>query len=142
MLKAKIGSFDQTKKDKILKQLDQIVEKPALVKFVSNYVKVSEVEKLLAVPESSSHPPKEKEHKPIKKSSSSTATTNNRSNHAYPTNNANMPTPSPEQLLQQASMMRKNPDLVRRSNPALAHFTNQQIEEYAKQLELVGLIFE
>ena len=109
--KTKIASFEPSKKEKILNQLDQIIEKPALVKFVAKYVKVSEVDNLL--PESITPAPTEKkETKPVKKTSNSSTTTSSNNRQAYNNYNPNQPTPSPEQLLQQAAMMKKNPDMV------------------------------
>ena len=115
-MKAKAGSYDANKRTKVLEQLENMVERPALIKFVSEHIQPSEVDKLLATPESSSkaqaprtEPKKKKEVLP--------------------------PMPSPDQMRQQAIMMRKNPEMVRRSNAALAGFSDAQIFEYADQLE-------
>ena len=107
--------------------MENIVEKPSLVKFVSQHVKISEVETLLAVPESSSKSssPKPKVAKPAAPKPT------------VPQIPPNTPMPSPEQLRQQAEMMRRNPDAVRRSTPAFAKLTDAQIREYADQMELV-----
>jgi hypothetical protein len=112
--KAKAATLDQPKREKLLEQLESLVEKPALIKFVSDFVKPSEIEHLLSVPESSSKTTRKKSEK-----------------------RQNTPTPTPEQMKQQAEMMRKNPELVRRSNQALAHLSDQQIRDYADQLEQV-----
>ena len=90
-------------------------------------MKVSEVEKLLTVSPKPEEEKKEKVVKPKKQQPAVPATP------AY-----TGPSPTPEQMKQQAEMMRKHPDAVRRSNAALAHFTDQQIREYADQIELVS----
>ena len=140
VFKMKVGSFETTKRNKLLDQLENIIEKPALLAFVSKYVKVSEVETLLAVPESSSQAQQAqtKPKQPSVKKAAPSTTTNQHRNNPY---GNNQPTPSPEQLLQQAKMMKQNPDMVRRSNPMMANFTNEQIIEYAKQLEVVSSEF-
>lgn len=142
VLKAKAGSFDRVKREKILDQLENIVEKPALVNFVSEYVKIAEVETLLAVPESSSKAAsatgsgsglstgkakKDKDREREVKKQNMQGVQGHGGQHV----------PSPEQMRQQAAIMRKDPDLVRRQNPALANFTNQQIIDYANQMEQV-----
>jgi hypothetical protein len=48
-----------------------------------------------------------------------------------------MPTPTPDQLRQQAAMIRKNPAMVRRANDMFKNFTDEQIKAYADQLEQV-----
>eukprot|EP00939_MAST-03C_sp_MAST-3C-sp1_P004989 g4989.t1 len=45
---------------------------------------------------------------------------------------------TPEQIKQQASAMKRNPSLVRQSNPHMAHMTNSQIIEAAEQMEALA----
>lgn len=121
-LKAKAATFDSTKRQQVLEELERLVEKPALVKFVSEHMKLAEVEVLLT---------------------SSTATSSSKSSSSSSskpkkTSRSNIPTPTPEQLREQAIMMRKNPDVVRRANPAFAAMTDEQIRQYADQLELAA----
>jgi len=42
---------------------------------------------------------------------------------------------SPKQLREQAAFLRRNPDMVRKTQPAMAHMSNQEILDAAKQLE-------
>lgn len=93
VMKAKAGTFDAIKRTKILEQLDHIIERPALIKFVSEHIQPAEVDKLLATPESSSKAQASRPSEPKKKK------------EVLP------PVPSPDQMRQQATMMRKNPDL-------------------------------
>lgn len=129
ILKAKATQFEPKKKEIVLSRLDNIVEKPALVKYVSEYVEMGEVETLLSTPvpastnnsSSSSTGP----HKGKRKKVASAG--NTRNNH--------QPTPSPDQMRQQASMMRKNPNMVRKANAAFSKMTDEQIRAYADQLD-------
>jgi len=43
--------------------------------------------------------------------------------------------PTPEQLRSQAAMIRKNPDLVRKSQPMFANMSDEQIRAYADHIE-------
>ncbi len=52
-----------------------------------------------------------------------------------PPSNFTPGTPTPEQMLQQAAFMRKNPDAVRKAQPAFANLSDEQIKSYADQLE-------
>lgn len=42
---------------------------------------------------------------------------------------------TPEQMKQNANMMRKDPAMIRRANPAFKNYTNEQIKQMADQLE-------
>jgi hypothetical protein len=127
IMKAKAGTFaDPVKRTKVLEQLENIVERPALIKFVSEHIQPAEVDKLLATPESSS---KAQTTRTDSGTRTSSEPKKQKKKEVLP------PMPSPEQMRQQAIMMRKNPDMVRRSNAALAGYSDAQIIEYADQLE-------
>lgn len=130
---AKASTFDDAKKTKILKKVDSIVEKPALVRLVKEHVQPEEIEALLKTPASA-----KLEAKEAASSSGNSSSSGNMKNKKVKQTFEGLPTPTPEQLRQQASMMRKNPGLVRKSQPAFAHLTDEQIRQYADQLELVS----
>lgn len=128
IMKAKAATYEGKRKSSVLAKLENIVEKPGLVKLVSEHVDPSEVEGLLSgsfvgVNES--------------RNSSSSSTIKDKRKTSNSNNNG--PTPTPEQLRQQASMMRKQPHLVRKANAAFANMTDEQIRQYADQLDQVGL---
>jgi hypothetical protein len=118
VLKAKASQFDDKKKNFILAEMDKHIKKGPLIKFASEYVKASEVEKLLSSPATREAKKQSEEKKKTKEALKGM-----------------FPTPTPEQLKQQAKMMRENPNLVRQSNAAFANMTDKQIEEYAEHLE-------
>jgi hypothetical protein len=135
---AKATTFETSKKDKILKKIDSIVEKPALVRLVKEHVSPEEIEPLLTTPAS------------VKAEAAANATTSSSGNAGGAGGKKKLvqktqfdanQTPSPDQLRQQAAFMRKNPGMVRKSQAALAHLTDEQIRQYADQLEMVRLVF-
>ena len=137
LLKVKAASFDATKKKNVLDQLDQIVEKPQLIKLVSDNVQLTEVESLLSVSDvngksssgsSSSSSSSGSRSQTLKKSKDSSSRT---------THQPAQPVPTPDQLRQQAAMIRKDPASTRRANVAFAKMTDEQIRSYADQLEQV-----
>jgi hypothetical protein len=145
---AKATTFEASKKSKILSKIEQIVEKPALVRLVKEHVQPEEIEALLTTPASAK----------IEATSSSSGGSNSSSMKGPANKNQKVKqifqtqqqtpnfagdgslnvTPTPEQLRQQAAMMRKNPSLVRKAQPAFANLTDEQIKEYANQLEIVS----
>ena len=130
ILKVKAATLDETKRKKIMDQSDRIVEKPQLVKLVDEYVKLSEVESLLSAAD-------EKAVAASSASSSSSAAKSSASKKAKETKNY-PPTPTPEQMRQQAAAIKQNPAMVRRANPAFAAMTDEQIRQYAEQLEVAA----
>jgi hypothetical protein len=113
-VKAKAATFSGAKKTKVLEELDRHVEKASLVQFAAQYVRMSEIDSLL-----STNSAKSSSSKKVKKSDLQNM----------------LPTPTPDQLRQQAQMMRSNPDMVRKANGAMANMTDEQIRQYADQLE-------
>jgi hypothetical protein len=126
IMKAKAATFEGKKKSIMLAKLENISEKPSLVKFVEENVKLSEVESLLSMDTVSSA-----------STSSTTDSSNKKGRGRTPT----PPMPSPAQLRQQAKMMRENPSTVRKANAIFQNMTDEQIRQYADQIEQVGLHF-
>lgn len=138
LLKAKAASLDQKNRKAVLTQLENIVEKPQLLKLVKKHVVTSEIETLLTNSSSletntdtiaESHNAKSSSSLKKQKATSSSGP------KVTPAGLEAFMKPSPEQLRHQATMMRNNPDLVRKSSPHFAKMTNQQITQYADQLE-------
>ena len=76
--------------------------------------------------------------KPKKKSTRSTSNNANSNNNPQHVANA-MENMSPEQLRQQAHMLRTmNPNVLRAQNPQLAHMTDAQIRQAAQQFEMMA----
>jgi hypothetical protein len=129
LLKVKANSWDGKKKSIVLDLLDQIVEKGELVRLVEAHVQVSEIGVLLAgvdkLPTGSSS--SSSGNKPVvKKTKDSPRNTNT---------NQGQPAPTPDQMRQQARMIRENPDTIRKAYPAFAAMGDEQIRAYADQLE-------
>ena len=130
VMKAKAATFENKKKAIVLTNLESIVEKPNLVKFVQEYVEIAEVEGLLSagvetVGSTSSS-----------SSSSSKSKQQRAAAAAAAAQKAAMP--SPDQLRQQAKMMREQPNAVRKANAMFANMTDAQIRQYADQIEQVS----
>ena len=129
VMKAKAASFDGKKKTIVLKKMEDIVEKPNLVKFVGEYVQLSEVEALLSAANAD----------PSLGSSSGSVGSKSKSASSRTTSsiNNNQPMPTPKQLREQAKMMREQPNAVRRANAMFQNMTDAQIRQYADQIEQV-----
>ena len=133
VMKAKVKSYTVDKKNVALGQMDKIIEKDKLVKFVESHVRPEEVEGLLSEYttqlKSSSSAPNKKHRDAINAALSGESSAAS----AYA---AGMP--SREQILKQAGEMRKNPDAVRRSNPEFKNKTNKEIFDLADEHERVA----
>jgi hypothetical protein len=138
LMKAKAASFEGKKRQIVLSKLENIVEKPNLVNFVKEYVELSEVESLLSSPPptASSSSSSGNAGKPSSNSGNSSSSSATKRRGGIEKNN-HMPMLTPAQLRQQASMMRQQPNLVRKANPMFANMTDAQIREYADQIEKV-----
>jgi len=134
IVKAKAATFDAKKKAIILQKLENIVEKPALVKFVKENVEVREVEGLLSGPSAAEGNSSSSSSSSSSRSSSSAAKDNAKKQKPSAKAANNQPMPTPAQLRQQAQMMRQQPAAVRKSNPAFANMTDAQILQYADQI--------
>lgn len=111
IMRAKAATFEVKKRSIVLAQLEKIVEKPSLVKFVQEYVNPAEVESLLsapapAPPSSSSSGGNGSQKKSSGRKNGGTSSGGIPNPHASRFANNNYATPSPDQLRQQASMMR------------------------------------
>lgn len=130
IMKAKAASYEGKKREIVLSKLDAMVEKPNLVKFVQEHVELAEVETLLSVPVSETSG-----------GSSSSSGNKPKGSRSSSTNSPPMPMPTPRQLREQARMMREQPSAVRRANAMFKNMTDQQIREYADQIEKVRSLF-
>ena len=167
LLKAKSASFDAKKKTAVIEQLDHIVEKPQLLYLVKQHVQPSEIEVLLStsvlpIPSSTQNFNSSSDKSSVPSSSGSGGSRyskgaggrgvrnsaasggqGHRGGHHGNGQQGGLATqeingqPTPDQMRQQASLIRKNPDAVRRANPVFAKMTNEQICAYADQLEQV-----
>jgi hypothetical protein len=126
VMKAKAASYDGKKKAIVLTKLESIVEKPNLVKFVEEHVELSEVEALLSA---------SVEAGSGTTSSSSSSKTSSKATKASAAAAAAQPMPTPKQLREQARMMREQPNAVRRANAMFEKMTDEQIRQYADQIE-------
>lgn len=130
LIKAKAATFEPKKRATVLEQLDKVVERNNLLWLVKNHVNPSEIDVLLT-----NNPPSVQPTQMEIPGSSSRG----QSKRKVPTTQRNAPqpgqVPSPQQLKEQAKLMRKNPELVRQSNPMFSKMTNQQIIAYADQLD-------
>jgi hypothetical protein len=125
----KAETFDnKVKKNTLLNKAENPDEKvEVLRKLAKENVQDSEINDLLARSEAKQ---KKKEER-----LSSTANKHTGGKKIKPPSNFTPGTPSPEQMMQQAAFMRKNPDAVRKAQPAFANLTDEQIKSYADQLE-------
>jgi hypothetical protein len=128
VLTNKVAELDNKKREKILTKLEKIVEKPALIDLVSKHVDIGEAGSLLKAPAVS----KDQNSCSAARRGAAAAANNNNNNIKY---NQNFAMPSPDQMKQQAAMLRSNPQLVRQSQPAFANYTDEQIRQIADQLD-------
>jgi hypothetical protein len=135
LLKVKAAGYEKNKKKIMLHKLDQITEKADLLKLVAEHVKVTEVESLLSGADKAS-----------KISGSSSSSSGSGGNKVQPKRvsryesrqvQANQ-VPTPDQMRQQAVMIRKDPEFIRKSNVAFAKMSDDQIRAYADQLEVAA----
>jgi hypothetical protein len=129
IIKVKAANMEPGKRKKILDSLDRMVEKPQLVTLVEEHVKLSEVEGLLTAADAKINSSGSSSSSSSAGKSSAATKKAKEAPKNYP------PTPSPDQLRQQASMIRKDPGMVRRHNPAFVNMSDDQIRAYADQLE-------
>lgn len=121
----KVEKSYKKREDKLLRKLDKMVEKPELVKYVSEYVEFSEVASLLSTPKTASQ--------------DKYAQANNHKGKTIKFDGQQVK-PSANQMKEQANMMRNNPDLVRKANAAFANYTDQQIRQLADELDQVPIV--
>jgi len=102
IMKAKAASMDTKKRALVLSQLDQIVEKPSLVKFVEEHVQRSEIEGLLSTSGASSS--SSSNGKTISSSSSSSGSKSKQGGRSSLAGSAAGAPPTAQQMRQQASV--------------------------------------
>lgn len=136
IMKAKAATFENKKKQIVLAKLESIAEKPDLVKFVQEYVEMAEVEGLLSVSTAAEASSGSSSSSSSSRSGDKQGSTSGKSKKATP----QPPLPSPDQLRQQAKMMREQPNMVRKANAMFQNMTDAQIRQYADQIELVGTV--
>lgn len=136
ILKAKMRDITETKRKALQSSLDNALEKPTLLKLVQDNVDPSEIDTLLSKPSSTPAPSSSSGNG----SSSSVAGRGSKSNRStgYSAQTANgNAMPTPENMLRTAREFRKNPDLMRQRNPALANLTDAEILAQAELMEKV-----
>jgi hypothetical protein len=129
ILKTKASAFESDKKKYIMGQHSDDMEKSALITLVSKYVKSDEIEGILSGSTSW------KEDISASSSSSRYQGPSDKARRNLKSKSGKQPTPSPDQLRQQAKYMRSNPAGVRSQNAAFAKMTDAQIIEYADTIE-------
>ena len=137
LLKAKAAGFDASKKKTVLDMLDQIVEKPQLVAFVAEHIQLNEIETLLSGFENGKVGNSSSSSSSSSSSGSRSQTTKKSKEVSKNSTHPNQPVPTPEHLRQQAAIIRKDPQSIRRANPAFEKMSDEQIRAYADQLEQV-----
>ena len=139
LLKAKAAGFDKELKKSVLDLLEKTVEKPELVSLVAEHVKLSEIETLLSSTESANGKPNGSSS-----SSSSSSSSANRSQSVKKSketssrSSSQTNVPTPDQMRQQAAAIRKDPQSIRRANPAFEKWSDEQMRAYADQMEKVS----
>ena len=140
MVIAKAQEYEASKKDIVLDLVDKMKEKEVLVRLVARHVSVDEVDKLLAsnvsITSASSASNSSGNGKKPKKKLSKQEKENIRNALGGGSGGRDMPgQPSPDMLRKQAREIRRNPDALRRANPAFAKMTGKEINAYADQME-------
>lgn len=140
ILKVKLRSFSETKRKNVTLLMESALEKPTLLKLVQEHVEPSEIDALLSTKPTSTSPV------PSSSSGSSSVAAgkrpkgskDNSSSKAPQMNPANMP--SPDELRKRAREIRKNPDLLRRAQPAqFGKMSDAEIIAQVEAMEAVSL---
>jgi len=135
LVKAKSSSYGESKRRATIDRLDKIHEKEQLIKLVEEHVNPIEIEALLSGSlnpvvngGTSSSGGAARKGKGMTREQAEMISNQN-------SNSQNPGTPSIAQVRQQASMMRKNPDAVRRADKMFAKMSDKEIFAYADQME-------
>ena len=113
LLTVKAAGFVATKKKNVLDLLNQIVEKPQLIKLVAEHVQLTEIEALLTVTDAAGKSSSGSSSSSSSSGSRSQTTKKPRDSSSRTTNQPTQPVPTPDQLRQQAAMIRKDPQSIR-----------------------------
>jgi hypothetical protein len=133
VVRAKAKVYAEDKKKSTLAELEKIIEKEKLVRFVERHVQPQEVEALLAGYATTTA-----------SASSSSASQRNKQREAVDAalkqqsgqkNSSSQPIPTAEQVIRQCQEMRKNPEMVRRANPDFAKLSDKEIFDLANEQE-------
>lgn len=144
MVIAKAQEYEASKKAIVLGLVDKMKEKDDLIRLVARNVSSDEVDKLLASnvsvsSSSSTNSSSSGSSKKPKKKLSKQEQENIRNALGGGRGSGGgrgMPgQPTPDQMRKQAREIRRNPDALRRANPAFAKMTVAEINQYADQME-------
>lgn len=124
MLKMKAASMSEGEREALKEGEARVVEKAPLISLVESSMSQSEMKQFLAsyAQEKNAPPQTSSARKPRKPDSQL----------------EDLKRATPEQLRQQARVFRRDPDLVRRSNPQLAHLSNAELLASAEQMEAMA----
>lgn len=129
IIRSKVNDYeDDNERKSILAEMNNMIEKETLITLAEKHIKTNQISKLLST---------------LQDKSSSAANNMNMNNTSKRSGvkmvkkeqELDMSKATPRQLLEQAAFLRKNPDLVRKSQPSMAHMSNEEIIDAAKQLE-------
>ena len=127
IIRSKTNDYPDAERKQIIEEMGKLVEKEPLVALAEKHVKSTEISKLLSTL------PDKGGAAPVVASSSSGRRQGVR--QVAREEEIDMTKATPKQLREQASFLRKYPDMARRQQPALAHMTNAELIEAAEQLE-------
>lgn len=127
IIRSKCNDFPDDERKKIISEMNNLTEKDALVALANQHIQRSEVSSLL----STLH------EKPTSNGNMQANMGGRRSGMRTVMKEQEMDITkaSPKQLREQAAFLRKNPALVRKQQPQMAHMTDAEIIEAANQLE-------
>ena len=134
---SKMPGISENKRKLVLSQMETAIEKPALLRLVQDHVDPSEIETLL----SNSGPA------PVASSSGSSSSSGRRVGNGHQRtagmggtgmSATNPKMPSPDQIRENIKHIRKNPDALRRAQPAqFGHMTDAEILKQVDMMEEV-----
>ena len=137
VLNVKLDTFDKEKKAYLNKKQSECTEKNELIALLKEHVEEGEIEKLLAKPDPLSNKSKKKEANAQKDAEKQDKLNRLRAKQrSGGGSHGNFPpVPSPDQMRQNAAMIRKNPSLAKKGNPQLAKMSNEELMQLADQME-------
>ena len=103
---------------------------------MKDHVQEDEIDKLLSKPDPLSNKSKKKEANALKDAERLEKLSRLKAKQRSGSSHGNLPPlPSPDQMRQNAAMIRKNPALVKKSNPQFAKMSNEELMQMADQME-------
>lgn len=132
VIRSKCNDYEDEERKAIIKDMNNMVEKEPLQALAEKHVKSTELLKLL-----STLPDKAGSANQSVMIGSTGGGSSRRGGmrQQYQQQEVDVSKASPKQLREQAAFLRRNPDMVRKTQPAMAHMSNQEILEAAQQLE-------